>query len=116
MISPEKATPTLFQAYLDSEPGQSNSGSHAPTKIGESLLVADYELAALYAQIEARVGNSEEALNWLEQSLERGNYDLIQLQHPDFRPLLEDQRFVALRSDLEERIEELAGQLRSELF
>jgi tetratricopeptide (TPR) repeat protein len=110
VISPGKPGAEIFRVY-----GLAARGILNEPQLSHELLNSDYEYAALYGQILARLGKEQEALSWLERSLERGSYNLIQLNHDDFSILKENSRFVTLQNDLKDRIDRLAPRIEAAL-
>lgn len=51
-------------------------------------------------------------MQWLEHSVSRGNYDLIQMEHADFELLARDPRYFALKSSLQNKIQRLSRQIQ----
>ena len=110
LINPKDPSLGFWRAYV-----QVARGADISLRDLEALtpyLEDDYELSAFFAQICARSGNREDALKWLQQSIDKGNYDLLQLDHGDFSPLRADPRFVALKASLCQRADSITTQIR----
>jgi hypothetical protein len=101
LVNPGDPSAGFYRAYLAAARKSLDRGRDLDPLI--RYIGEDYELAALYAQICARIGDGEAALKWLEHSVERGNYDLVRMRHGDFRGLEQSRRFASLMKAVEAR-------------
>ena len=76
----------------------------------------DHEFVALYAQIGASLKNRELALHWLRNSIKMGNYDIIQMNHPNFHFLSSDPEFRQIRSKLQRKIKDIIAKIQPLVF
>jgi serine/threonine protein kinase len=109
LLNPVDPSIIFWRSYVKSKPGSKLEQADLDT-IRPHL--EDYEFAALYAQICARQKDTEEALRWLEQSVEKGNYDIVQMRHPDFESLKDDPRFEELKRSLHDKISKMTVEMK----
>ncbi len=111
LINPDKPSLKLWKIYL-----KALEGSRVSDEEREALLPyleQDYELSALYARICVRLGDRQKAMEWLQRSIDHGNYDLVALGHEDFKPLANEPGFVQMRRALREKADALGSRIRS---
>jgi len=110
LTNPDDPSLRFWETYLKAAQGTAVGADElqAMTPFAEE----DFELAALLAQIHARLGNREEAVKWLAHAVDHGNYDLVQMKHADFKSLESDRRFSELRNSLQEKISRMSTQIR----
>jgi serine/threonine protein kinase len=114
LTNPTKPTIRFWETYL-----KALKGSAVDPQDLEELrryIPDDYELAALYAQICARLGNNEEAIKWLRHSVDIGNYDLVQMEHGDFKILQDDPQFAKLKTSLQQKVSRMTEQIQPLVF
>ncbi len=112
--NPTKPTKKFWESYL-----KALKGTTVDLQDREELqryIRDDYELAAFYAQIAARLGDKEEAIKWLRHSINIGNYDLVQMDQSDFKILKDDPQFAELKTSLQQKVSHMTEQIQPLVF
>ncbi|HYK88985.1 MAG TPA: protein kinase [Acidobacteriota bacterium] len=112
--NPGKPTIRFWEMYLKAARGMSVSPQDREALI--PYILDDYELAGLYAQICARLSDKGNSLKWLQHSVDRGNCDLVQMGHNDFKILEGDPQFVSLKASVRQKVSSITEQIRPLLF
>ena len=108
LLAPDKPTARVFRAYLEA----ARDGlvpNLKPEANVEIRLISD--MSQLMAQVHARLGRGEDALEWLHHAMDAGSNDLVTLYHRDFEELRKEPRFQAIQQKLEKRVQTLAAEL-----
>ncbi len=111
LINPDKPSLKLWRIYLKALEGSRVSEEEQQAVL--PYLAQDHELSALYARICVRLGEKDRAMEWLQHSIDKGNYDLVELGHEDFKPLGEEPGFVNLKRTLRDKADSMGAQIRS---
>lgn len=114
LLNLNKPSVVIYRTYLQSLKTPATVPENFESDL-RTYLETDYEMAGIYAQIKARMSKPDEALKWLEHSINRGNYNIFQVKHIDFKILAGDKRYQALTQSLEKKIKSLATQIEESL-